>query len=133
MSAIVQQYVYACAIGRSCDSLSFWLRDVLDINGSLLQVMVLSGIDDEREYVLTFCSDPRRNRTCSIPWPPFRPASTCAAVSFPFGAVSTASCHTSRCWGGSRPINGRACPSFVGSVGSVTFVTLARLLTERYQ
>jgi hypothetical protein len=41
MSAIVQQYVYACAIGRSCDSLSFWLRDVLDINGSLLQVMVL--------------------------------------------------------------------------------------------
>jgi hypothetical protein len=32
--------------------------------------------------------------------------------------------------GGSRPINGRACPSFVGSV---TFVTLPRLLTERYQ
>jgi hypothetical protein len=41
MSAIVQQYVYACAIGRFCDSLSFWLRDVPDINGSLLEVMVL--------------------------------------------------------------------------------------------
>jgi hypothetical protein len=41
MSAIVQQYVYACVIGRSGDSLFFWLRDVLDINGSLLQVMVL--------------------------------------------------------------------------------------------
>jgi hypothetical protein len=41
MSAIVRQYVFACAIGRSCDSLSFWLRDVLDINGSLFQVMVL--------------------------------------------------------------------------------------------
>jgi hypothetical protein len=41
-------------------------------------------------------------------------------------------CHTSRCWRARGPSTDEAAPhsSFVGSV---TFVTLARLLTERYQ
>ena len=40
---------------------------------------------------------------------------TCFAVTFPAGAVSTASCQTSRCCSGGKLVSGRAWASFTGT------------------